>query len=483
MRSGLLFLWGALLVACRDGGEETGAELAAVGYAVSVEGFHRAAELGDLEVLRKMLEGGVDLQARLEGESALHAAAAAGREDSLAFLLERGMAINTAGAGGRTALMRAAQEDRGEAVVFLLRQGADVEVRDESGYRALTLAAEAGHTGVVEVLAPVSREYLDDALFLAALRGHAATVDALAQFGASVYARMEDGRTALMMAAREGRAEVVRVLLDHGANRYAVDLEGLTAGQIAMAAGELELGQALSAAPGEGAFALPELPELADVEMIEMNIAGEEPAEEVVVAGESSPRPSGAPVAAAGSGEEPRPGEGPEALLTALRPPREPSPDVPMVMKEYRERPLPLRIEGVAGEEVRVRYLFGGNERVTVRRGEEIPFTGLRVVSVEARRKQTKESGEGWADVSAVVVEDPRSGQRRQLITRLAASAHEPFAVMAGRDGTNQVARRGGLVQSADGERYRVLDVRPTQVVIERLSDGKVATVMLDRRG
>lgn len=152
-------------------------------------------------------------------------------------------------------------------------------------------------------------------------------------------------------------------------------------------------------------------------------------------------------------------------------------------MESYREKPLPLRVEGVEGKEARVRYLYGGHERVTVKEGDEIPFTGLRVVAIEPRHDDTKMSGGRPVDVSTVVIEDPVSGQRRDLVVQLGASAHEPFAVLRPRGGGEPViALQGGVLRVPSGVMYVVLDVRPTQVVLENAATGDVCTVRAGSR-
>lgn len=482
---GCLFL--GLLAACQREGEETGAELESVGYAMTVADFHRAAGMGEVEVMSTMIEEGVDLLGEVEGDTALHLAARAGREESLGFLLLRGIPIDAVGGQGRSPLMSAAEANEVVAVKFLLESGADPALRDDLGYRALTLAAEGGCAEVVETLANRSRENVDDALFLAALRGHAETVEVLASSGASVYARMEDSRTALMMAAREGHEEVVAVLLKYGANRYAIDVEGLTAGQMAMGAGQLEVGELLLAPPEEEEFSFSEILELAEVDLLEVNVAGDDLALGSGEDGGDRPRESVVSTDPA-TGVSPEEGvfvrsEGRGVGAPMTDPLERPGSRPPAVeMREYHERPLPLRVEGVEGKSVRLRFLYGENKKVTVREGEEIPFTRLRVVSVQERRRRTKESGNDYADVSAVLIEDPRTGLQRELVTQIAASAHEPFAVVSSREGANQIARSGALIQNSEGESYRVLDVRPTQVVLENLTTGEVETVHLARR-
>ena len=111
-------------------------------------------------------------------------------------------------------------------VRWLLRQGADPRLKDKEGFTPLMLAVREGKSGSVGELASYNREDLDPALLLAALVGRADVIDALTNFGASVYARMEDGRTPLMIAAENGHVDAVKLLLDIGASRFTTDPEG-----------------------------------------------------------------------------------------------------------------------------------------------------------------------------------------------------------------------------------------------------------------
>lgn len=551
---GLVVVCGGLMVSgCRKPEARLEAELEEAGYGTEPEDFHRAAEIGDLAVMERMLEAGIALDvAAGMGDTALHAAAAAGSVAAMELLMERGLSVDVRGAANRTPLMAAAAENEAEACAALLQEGAKPELSDNNGYRAITVAADRGNVAAIRSLAVHSRDYLDDALLLACLRGNGEAAGVLADYGASVYARMDDGMTPLMLAAREGHTETVRVLLEQGANRYAVDAEGRTAGQLAADAKHEVLAEVLNRDPGMDAFSLAEVPELMTMEMEAMeDIGGEEPGmeEEGAVAGavvgaiighQGGEPLEGAVIGAAleepvGEGADmerageplvgrPVPDVGRPVREEGIQPPVEPAvagvvdgqpkqeeledwekemlsggaavpiadlerEDVSgadavqtiektLVMETYREKPLPLRVEGVHGDEVRVRYLYGENKSVTVKTGEEIPFTGLRVVKVEQRYDDTKMSLGQPMDVSTVVVEDPASGRQRELVAKLGASAHEPFAVLRPRAGGEpMVVTRGGVLRVPSGAMFVVLDVRPSQVVLENAATGEVHTV------
>ena len=256
----------AALVSCKKApGEGCREAVEQAGYELTPEGFLRAAEGDDLKALEAMLGGGMSLETTdPAGRTALHAAAGAGSVQAATFLLDRGLAIDGVDASGRTPLMEAVTRADPEMVKFLLRQGADPTLKDGARYKPLMLAVREGRADMVAELAPYVRQDLDDALLAAAILGQAEVIDELTNYGASIYARVEDGRTPLMLAAQHGRVEAVEMLLDIGANRFTLDSAGRIAADLAREAGHVDLAARLSAEPVEGEFELAESADLGD---------------------------------------------------------------------------------------------------------------------------------------------------------------------------------------------------------------------------
>ena len=213
-----------ILPGCKRRGETVKSDLGDAGYKMTTEDWFRASRGNDVAALKKFSAGGFAADTRnADGDFALHAAAAAGAQGAADYLLNRGLAVDLRGGNERTPLMAAVMADQTVMVRWLLRQGADPKLKDKDGFRPLMLAVREGKPGAVGELAAYDRENLDPALLLAALVGRADVIDALTNFGASVYARMEDGRTPLMIAAENGHAEAVKLLLDIGASRFTTD--------------------------------------------------------------------------------------------------------------------------------------------------------------------------------------------------------------------------------------------------------------------
>jgi ankyrin repeat protein len=166
-------------------------------------------------------------------ERAVADAARRGDVDSLKKLLQGGADVNTAEGDGRTALHFAAE--RGDAMLAetLIVAGANVEAGTRIGrYTPLHVASRGGHLEVVEALL---RAHADPnaattnsgatPLHLAAGSGNPDVVRALIRAGADANARETTwGQTPLIFAASRGHAEVIRALVEAGADPSATAL-------------------------------------------------------------------------------------------------------------------------------------------------------------------------------------------------------------------------------------------------------------------
>jgi ankyrin repeat protein len=160
--------------------------------------------------------------------SELIAASHQGRLEEVKRLLDEGVDVNAKEKGGQTALVMAAMNGHTNTVKLLLGKGADINAGwpeifdpDLPGGTALMHAAKNGHIEVVRLLvdngADINANFLGStALKYSAMNGHVEVVKFLLDKGAEVAAGR--GRTALTEAALHGRLEVVRMLLDKGAD-------------------------------------------------------------------------------------------------------------------------------------------------------------------------------------------------------------------------------------------------------------------------
>ena len=196
-------------------------------------GIHLAAGNGHLDVVRLLLEAGVDKDAAMQGGArALHLAALRGQLDIVRFLLEAGADKDAVEQRGARALHFAADQGHLDVVRFLLEAGADKDAVEQRGARALHLAANHGHLDVVRLLlkAGADKDAVMQsgatALHLAAEHGYLDVVQLLLEGGAvkdavkQVVATDSDlkvpGATALHLALEKGHRDVVRLLLEAG---------------------------------------------------------------------------------------------------------------------------------------------------------------------------------------------------------------------------------------------------------------------------
>ena len=101
-----------------------------------------AAWEGEIAVVQKAVEGGVDVNAKdpAGGSSLLNLAAIRGRKDLVAYLIEKGADLESKNNEGNTALYNAAFFCHPEVLKLLIEKGANVNVTDKQGAKAIDVA-------------------------------------------------------------------------------------------------------------------------------------------------------------------------------------------------------------------------------------------------------------------------------------------------------------------------------------------------------
>ncbi|XP_020573346.1 probable E3 ubiquitin-protein ligase XBOS32 [Phalaenopsis equestris] len=159
--------------------------------------------------------------------SPLHFSAAQGHHEVVALLLESGVDVNLRNARGLTGLMLACQYGHWEVVQTLMLFNANIKKKDYlHGGTALHLASLNGHTRCIRLLLADYVPSIPE--FWHIMNG---SIEASFTANFDLYAlsevingRADGGITSLHMAALNGHAESVQLLLDLGASVFEVTL-------------------------------------------------------------------------------------------------------------------------------------------------------------------------------------------------------------------------------------------------------------------
>jgi len=197
--------------------------LRAVDYAFQLE-----CQRGGTSLTRLLLTRGAafDANGAVRGNvRRLDLAVVLGNVEMVRLLLESGADPNAATGYPRKPLASAAARGHAQIAELLISAGADPDGIDADGDPPLRLAVEAGHADVVRVLlaANCDRGFVDPTtgmslLHLAVVRGHLPVVELLLGAGARVGAVDREGRAPLFYARRYGHVTVADRLLAAGAD-------------------------------------------------------------------------------------------------------------------------------------------------------------------------------------------------------------------------------------------------------------------------
>ena len=208
-----------------------------------------AAEIGSLDAMRMLIDGGADVNVQNAfGSTALMWSVS--DPAKVRLLLDHGAQVNTAARSGRTALIIAAFTNPSAAVVrLLLAKGAKVDVMDQRHVTPLNAATFGNDTATVRLLLEAKADMDTPDTFIgltplmnAAGNRNVEAVKLLIAKGAKVNAVSKTeglpkiqtgtvefgGWTPLLMAAAFGPPEAAKALLDAGAKIDAQDYRGFT---------------------------------------------------------------------------------------------------------------------------------------------------------------------------------------------------------------------------------------------------------------
>jgi ankyrin repeat protein len=458
---------GILLFGCGQSKEQAIQELAKLNLKFTPDDFVRSAGNGDAKAVQLFLDAGIDCNAQSStGLTALMAASKNGRIDLVKKLLDQKVKIDATGKDGVTALMLAAESNQLDIVKLLLEKKADPNLEDQSGWTALMKAVYQGNTNCVEALATRSREEVNRGLLVAALMGHKDTAKVLLDHGAEVDSRVEDGRTPLMLAANKGDQEIVSLLLQAGADPTLTDKAGATAGSLATAKGFKELATRLQQASPASVAGSP----------AEKNLVNRNPGEptgaisdqEVLL--QSQPAGVGVSNTQASSGVS-KPAEAPDSSYETKQ----------ISVVDIHQEFLPVMLTEVSGKKAKIQSV--GGEEYSVAAGDQLRGLDYEVTDVEIRNTEDKDGNP--VDASVVKLRNTKTGQTVSLIRGVPAQEHAAYAVLSfpNSEQTLKVeVEQNFSIPGDPGHTYKVLDIRPSQVIIRRIEDNRVSTLHKNTR-
>ena len=190
----------------------------------------KAAQFGDLDSIRALLDEGADIEARDRGRATtLVIAAKHGHSQIVQLLIDSGANVNAKTESSETALFFAAKDDKTVDIVqLLLDNNADINATSTFG-SPLIVAAEKGAVAVLQLLLDRGANtepkdgHIYNALHRAVIARQLKSVKVLLENQADIEALDSRGNTALIIAARSGSGDVVKFLLEKGAK---IDVNG-----------------------------------------------------------------------------------------------------------------------------------------------------------------------------------------------------------------------------------------------------------------
>lgn len=230
--------------------------------------IHRAASVGDLETVKKLLEQNPRLLQEVDenGRSPLHCACRGVHFDLVKYLIGRKANVNTQDNWAITPLHSVASRGNVEAAQVLIAAGARIEAETCGQSTALHLAATNGHTALAALLLDNgaridTRDGNEDTPLLAA--AWAEKWDCVDLLADRVTSRDRavlnlgdyDGSTVLHLACLNGRSETVKRLVAKGAGLDLRNTIGQTAYNLADQKGFAEITDCLA---GKGADRSPQ---------------------------------------------------------------------------------------------------------------------------------------------------------------------------------------------------------------------------------
>ncbi len=523
------------LPACTKPADNALKRLTRAGQSLTPDDFVKAAGQGDVELVGVFLQAGMNRNAKdARGYTALIQASENGRKDVVRALLQEGVKTDLTTTEGNTAVIAAAGNDQADCVRLLIEANADVNLKNGKNWTALMKAVYQGYQKTTDVMLKTSRDALqkDDqlarALMVAALLGHNEIARSLLDAGAPVNKPIEKRQSALMFAASTGKKEMAQLLLARGADPSMVNADGSTASIIALQKGHADVAKmidtyaATAPASSNRAAALspsavppkpvtpatsatsnppvPAVPAAAPAAAAPPELLGSTTAPKVAPptneqdaaaarmeqAWLKEKKVDPASLLAVDTGQD-SDGDGwtdAEEIAYGTDP-HDPNSHPPLYTKlrmvKLDAQPFPVVFDGVEGKKASISIQHGQmSEPYVLAVGARIPGESWKIAAIRPRKSVDK-SGT-TIDVSELTLINAETGEKLVLIKSMQANSPGGTAVLSleGMDREIQVKEKQQFsLAPSDPDRYTVLDIRPTQVVLKVNGTGEVITVSM----
>jgi ankyrin repeat protein/acetyl esterase/lipase len=198
--------------------------------------LHHAARTGDVESVRKLIEGGAEVDANDRWDRTPISYAIEMQEDQklVQALIDSGADLNSEDKNGDTLLHHAARNGNKNMIDLFISKGLDVNAKNKYGLTPLYYATTDRSVPAIDLLvkkrADVNAKAQDGItpLHYAAWGGNPDAIDALISAGADVNAKNDSGFAPLHSAAEGGKTDVIEALITHGADVNVKNNNGYT---------------------------------------------------------------------------------------------------------------------------------------------------------------------------------------------------------------------------------------------------------------
>src|SRR3990167_3754826 len=175
-----------------------------------------AVQIGNLEIVKKMLKKGNDVNSTFGKDTLLHIATSLGYTNLVELLLSEKAVVDSIGNEGATALYIACQNGFYDIASALIKEKADVNFKLNTGHTPLSIAIIYAHSELVKLLITNGANFNQQVRFttpieLAINKGHLDIVKILVEAGANL-SNADGEQFALELAKLKGKENIVSYL-------------------------------------------------------------------------------------------------------------------------------------------------------------------------------------------------------------------------------------------------------------------------------